>query len=149
MAVPSGFKVQTLSYDDPSSIQGSFANSMSNTISQFINRNRRNPLQSLGDRYELGLTGGAARISDTLYIPPTEKFTGPTTSKLRKKRTRKRKTKRLLKRLGGAKRKGKKKKKKKKKKKLKKRKSAHKRKTQRKKRKHAVKKQKVISHAIF
>ena len=72
MAIPTGYSTPDLpeNKDDHSTIQGSFASNMTNAVSNFINRTRQNPLDSRASRYELGLTGGAARTSDSLFIPP-------------------------------------------------------------------------------
>ena len=83
--IPAGYDKKSGMQPDEG-VQGAFANSMSNTVSNFINRNRQNPLSSRADRYELGLTGGAARISDSLYIPPTPAPIGPPKKGRRKRR---------------------------------------------------------------
>ena len=68
-SVPAGYNVQP-AVEPNEGVQGNFAKTMSNTISTFINRDNRNPLENRANRYELGMTGGAAQISDDLFISP-------------------------------------------------------------------------------
>ena len=65
-----GYNLQTLPPDQQdNNVQTNFTNTMSNVLSSYIGHYNRDPLRNRADRFELGITGGAARPTDTLFFP--------------------------------------------------------------------------------